>query len=341
MNAILFLLIAQATPFQEQVAKRFPKWDLDCDRTLSPTEIDRLVVDSAIKGEEAAALGVIKSILRGKKWELPPLTFDYFLSRGGTKEAHPSWDPLYVSALGRIRKANRTLFEKGAPSLDAFHQGKLGDCFFLAPLGAAIHRDSAAVRRWIEPCGDAGYDVAFPGAKKFRIEPLTDAELVLTSTTENEGVWLAVLEKAAGAVRNEKAPPEKRRESFTDLIARGGSTAPMIALLTGRNAKRVSKPSVEKVRDLVKSAMKDRRLVCCTTPKSSATPGVAAHHAYAVLAYDEKNDALLLFNPWGNAFKPKGKPGLQNGYPVLDGRFTVPVADFVRIFSGVSYEAER
>jgi thiol-disulfide isomerase/thioredoxin/tetratricopeptide (TPR) repeat protein len=63
-------------------------------------------------------------------------------------------------------------------------------------------------------------------------------------------------------------------------------------------------------------------------------------HAYALLRYDSKTDTVDLWNPHGNNFKPKGPPGLTNGYPTKDGLFTVPLDDFVQQFTGVSFEGK-
>jgi hypothetical protein len=49
---------------------------------------------------------------------------------------------------------------------------------------------------------------------------------------------------------------------------------------------------------------------------------------------------VMVFNPWGNHIKPSGPPGLANGYPTDHGVFEVPLAEFVQLFSGFTYETE-
>jgi len=62
------------------------------------------------------------------------------------------------------------------------------------------------------------------------------------------------------------------------------------------------------------------------------------NHAYAVTGYDPKADRIALWNPHGQTFSPKGTPGLQNGYPTKEGRFTMPLTDFMQAFAGLAFE---
>jgi hypothetical protein len=80
-----------------------------------------------------------------------------------------------------------------------------------------------------------------------------------------------------------------------------------------------------------------KRLVTCSTERP-ATPGLTPRHVYALLAYDPINDTIDLWNPHGNDFTPKGLPGLTNGYPTRNGLFTMPVPEFVQLFSGMAFE---
>jgi hypothetical protein len=68
------------------------------------------------------------------------------------------------------------------------------------------------------------------------------------------------------------------------------------------------------------------------------TPGLSPDHAYAVLSYDADTDAVELWNPHGENFSPAGAPGADNGYATVKGIFQIPVAQFVRQFSGMAFE---
>ena len=87
--------------------------------------------------------------------------------------------------------------------------------------------------------------------------------------------------------------------------------------------------------------MRDKRLAGVGTGEDSLPPGINPHHAYAILGFDPATDRVQLWNPHGNYFRPRGEPGLANGYPTQAGRFEIPVADFVRIFNSASFETNR
>src|SRR5262249_34694641 len=154
--------------------------------------------------------------------------------------------------------------------------------------------------------------------------------------------------------RNERLPEDKQKNSTTDLIAQGGSTRPVIEMLTGHQAKGINirtratkdmTPTPEEqqaklpiLRQALQTAFRDKHLVCCRTPESTKVPVMNGKHAYAVLGYSSSKDEIHLWNPHGNTHKPKGDVGLQNGYPTQLGRFTMPLKDFVQVYASVSFE---
>ncbi len=194
-----------------------------------------------------------------------------------------------------------------------------------------------------------------------------------------EGVWLAVLEKGFGTLRHEDAPDKFTTESATDAIAKGGSTSTSIRQLTGhatariafkRRARSIRPPETDMdnrpivppftkriimepvsdpaklaktVRERVPKALDAHLLVAAGTGEEKQPPGISGKHAYAVLGYDAAKDTLTVWNPHGNTIVLKGgkEPGLANGYPTKAGVFELPVADFVRIFNGVTMETEK
>lgn len=297
--------------------------------------------------------------------------------------AVPAFQGRYVQCLTRIEKTDRDLFKGDDDvTIDHCHQGPLGDCFFVAPVGGMVKRNPAALRAMISPLtGVEGYNVKFGNGRVVRVSPLTDAEVAISSTTGDkagqEGVWLAVLEKAFGTMRRDDNPSRYEMESATDAIAKGGSSSSVIQMLTGhrtdrivlkrakkgwipdefdRNKRRVAPASgtivptepagdvdalATKVRAGVKKALDAGRLVTTGTGEEHQPPGISGKHAYAVIAFDEAKDTLTLWNPHGNTFKPKGEPGRTTGYPTKAGIFDIPVKDFVRVFNGVTMETDR
>ncbi|MBL8726218.1 MAG: hypothetical protein JNK49_19385 [Planctomycetes bacterium] len=382
---------ATVPSFAMVVTERFAAWDRDGNGTLSPSEIDALCVDPAVRGAEAAAVAALKRVVRSGKYAVPPLTPDGILNktrapaassgkaedadRADSTERAPTaalrpvnFPASFASCLRKIQTTPRVLFADETPDLDKCRQGPLGDCYFVAAVGAFVHRDALAVKRLLEPLPDGRFRATFGDGGSIEVSPLTDAEIALSGSTGDEGLWLPVLEKALGQLRRSKDPEKFAMETATDAIANGGSAATIVRMLTGHQTERIAlkrvprstakgpdgKPVVStpqpagdleelaaRVRREVGAAIEGRRLVTCGTGTEPQPPGISGKHAYAVLGFDATADTLLVWNPHGNGFKPKGEPGLANGYATAAGMFRIPVADFVRVFRSVGIETTR
>ncbi|CAG0950059.1 hypothetical protein PHYC_00150 [Phycisphaerales bacterium] len=395
MNQVLLALIlgqppaspsAPVEPFAAVARQHFAAWDRDSDGELSALEIDKACVDPTISGAQGAAVAALKRIVRSERYEVPRLTLEFVTApparnavapadrdradspEGASSTAPkrpPNLEAAYRSCVRRIGAAKRDLFLDETPDLDKCRQGPLGDCFFVASVGAAVHRDPLFVKSMMTREEDGRYTVRFPGRSVTLLE-LTDAEVALSSTTGDEGLWLPVLEKAMGTMRQAAAPERYAMESATDAIAKGGSSATVIRMLTGHETERIQlrrrvkvggdgKPAVyelrpageadalaAQVREKVPAALAARRLVTAGSPTEvPLPPGINGKHAYAILSFDAEKDALTMWNPHGNTFRPKGDSGLEHGYPTRAGVFVMPVSDFVRTFSGVVLETDR
>ncbi|WP_309709477.1 C2 family cysteine protease [Armatimonas sp.] len=329
--------------FWAVLSRNFDVWDANHDGTLSGRETDPLVADAQIRGADAAALGALKMAQRAKKWDEIVWSRTNLEAIRMNQLKGPELGKTYSNALQKIQKTRRVLFAPGAPALTEFHQGRLGDCFFLAPIGAAIARDAAAVRAMFTQQTPGTFSVAFPGVAPVVVTAPTDTELALTSATENSGIWLTLLEKAFGEVRNRNKPEEKQKESVTDWIARGGSVKPVLETLTNHETDSVPtrRANASQLRERLEPALKARRLICTGTPEKVETPGISPRHAYAVLGFDPTSDTITLWNPHGNNFKPKGSSGKINGYPMRSGTFSLPLLDFIDIFNAVVFETAK
>jgi hypothetical protein len=368
--AVLFLgPAALAAPtFSDIVHRRFQAWDANGDGKLMPDEVDRLSVDAAWKGDDAAAIATIKLAMRSKKDAIAslsladleetsqrPLDQDQELALPAVEDAAAkkpdTLQSRYVRAARSIKSAKRDLFLDPTPDLDKLHQGRIGDCFFVSVVGAMVERNPQSVKTMIvSEGGEKGFKVSFGNGKTVTVPPLTDVEYALTSTTGDEGVWLPVLEKAYGAVRAERLPESKRPQSTTDAIARGGSSATSIQYLTGHKTESVKLAKgkatapdtlLATLRTKLTAAAQEHRLMAAGTDAEPGTPGINGNHAYAILGFDDASGMVHLWNPHGNTFKPKGEPGKMNGYPTKGGRFDVPLAEFATIFRGVAIETEK
>jgi hypothetical protein len=378
--------------FDATVAQHFDAWDADDDLTLSPDEIDRACIDPKVTGAAAAAIAAIKRMVRSGSYELPPLTLDGLTKAPRTRAAAPKADAptpasagdadradsgetrpaagapkrapnfaaSFRSGLSRIQTTPRVLFADDTPDLDACRQGPIGDCWLLASVGAFVHRDPKALQELVTATKD-GFRVRFADGQSVDVAPLTDAELALSGTTGDEGLWLPVVEKAMGQLRQLQNPQKHTADTASDALA-GGSTATVLRMLTGKTTERLAfhkkvpatktpppkPPAAEpadtvealatKAHDALAAAFADKRLVTCSTNTAAHPPGIAGKHAYAVLGYDAAAQVVTVWNPHGRSRKVDGEPGLHHGYATTKGVFALPLREFVQAFSSMAWE---
>jgi hypothetical protein len=257
---------------------------------------------------------------------------------------------MFAGGLADIERADRRLFASGKPRLETIHQGKLGNCFCLAPLAAVLERDQGRVAVMFDERADGSCRVRL-GLRTVEVPPVTDAQLAMTAGNEQDGTWVNVYEMALGTSRILDKPAAERTGSAIDDIARGGSAGTILAYIAGHKIQRFS---CKFARDESLSASERERIVgdleaflgraeakkrpmTCGTEKTT-TPGLTPNHAYAILGYDADSRRLRLWNPHGSDFKPKGAAGLDHGYPRKDGIFEMPVDEFVLQFAGLAVE---
>jgi hypothetical protein len=378
--------------FDATVAQHFDAWDADDDLTLSADEIDRACLDPKVTGAAAAAIAAIKRVVRSNSYEVPPLTLDGLTKAQRTRAAAPKADAptpasagdadradsgetrpaagapkrapnfaaSFRSGLSRIQTTPRVLFADDTPDLDACRQGPIGDCWLLASVGAFVHRDPKALQELVTATKD-GFRVRFADGQSVDVAPLTDAELALSGTTGDEGLWLPVVEKAMGQLRQLQNPQKHTADTASDALA-GGSTATVLRMLTGKTTERLAfhkkvpatktpppkPPAAEpadtvealatKAHDALAAAFADKRLVTCSTNTAAHPPGIAGKHAYAVLGYDAAAQVVTVWNPHGRSRKVDGEPGLHHGYATTKGVFALPLREFVQAFSSMAWE---
>jgi hypothetical protein len=351
--------------FAAQVEAHFAEWDRDQDGWLSFLETSRLVPDMSIRDEAAAALAAIHLVQRGAAaGQAAPLSRSALLASpapgpGADADAEAGRPPIwlyYQASLVHIRETNRALFTAGAPTLKALHQGLLGDCYFVATLGTVVHRDPAAVGRIVQQRPDGTFEVRFPDGEPVKVAHVSDTEIALGSYAGGQGIWLNVLEKAYGQLAARALARREMFEDAIDALAGGGHATGAVALFTGcdpavlrfraEDSPMISSDArvaafLPMTRNLLLYNLAQRRLTCCGTTKAATPPGLAREHLYAVLDLDRATDLVHVWNPWGNRFEPRGKPGVESGYSTRDGHFSVPLSDFIRIFDSVIYETNR
>ncbi|MBS0260920.1 MAG: hypothetical protein JSS02_03105 [Planctomycetes bacterium] len=353
--------------FQTVVGERFRIWDQNLDGLLTSEETSKLVLNPGIKGREAAAVAAIHVSFRRAGAPAGLSIFDLLQPSDKPAERRDVDDHKvhfaadYARFDRHVRELPRQIFTiAAAPALDGMAQGKLGDCYLVAVVGAAVHRDPKSVRDMFRIQLDGSNELLFPNGERLKVPALTDGEIMLGSSAENQGLWLNVLEKAYGQLRlRQQGAGPGPGELELDIIARGGDAQHTLSLLTGRDAQwipfqprtpRNSPPPSytrrlalrEQFRTQLIGALRRRQLVCVSTPKIRLPPGIIPGHDYALLDFDPLTNVAHLWNPWGvtYSFTPQGDhPGLEHGYEVRRGHFEMPFDDFIKVFNGIWCEA--
>lgn len=335
------------------VDERFRRWDRNRDRRLSVREVDDVVADRSVLDDEAAAIAAVKRTLRMDNSNIT-LTQKQLEQLIRQRAANPTDDlaRMYAEGLRQIRSGSRRLFSSRRPQLDTIQQGRLGNCFVLAPLGAVLHASPDRVTRMFIEQANGRYGVRL-GGRVVQVDSPTDAERAQAAANEGDGVWVNVFEKAIGAALRIRGLAGTASTSI-DAIAGGGSSAATLELITGYRPQRyvlgysadpqISSRQVERydagLSKLLEETLRNQRAAIATTA-SSNTPGLPHNHAYAVLEWNGRRQIIRLWNPHGGEHRPLGLAGPKFGYPTKDGIFEMPLSDFRDLFNGIAAETNR
>jgi Calpain family cysteine protease len=337
------------------IESQFPQWDSNHDGILDMQEVNRQIENQSVRGLEAAVIvTTFRQLLDSGKSDRTSVTRQELLTSAGDSK----FQTAVKGASHKLETLDRHLFLATDPNLLSFHQGRVGDCYLLAAIAAAVHRDPQAIREMIRPEKNDAFEVVFSDGQKIRVPALTDAELLLGARMDDvHGLWLAVLEKAYGIIRGHKkmekaGQPLDPKENAPEELIGGGRVGPIISLLTGHKTDSAHNPlkdhkknntlTDQQFHNLLVQLNKDRLLICTSVPRDGKRPpNIAGGHCYAVLGYDSSRRQLTIFNPWGQKFEPKGEPGHINGYPTTHGTFNVPLEEFRAIFGGIVYETNK
>ena len=111
----------------------------------------------------------------------------------------PLPDPLSGDVFERF--TDRPLFSDEGPSVFDINQGVLGDCYYLAAIGAAAYSDPDVIRSRVVDFGDGTYGVHL-GDNFYRVDnrlvvdKAGDQRTAYVSLGEQGSVWATVMEKA-------------------------------------------------------------------------------------------------------------------------------------------------
>jgi hypothetical protein len=338
--------------FPQIMRVNFPKWDKDGDFQLSRSEVNNLVMRSDIRGRVAAAVATLHLYLREHPQQKTIPQSDVVPAADG--KAGLNLDKVFDFYYRHITHTKREVFANDCvPSVKSISQGTIGDCFFLAAVGAAINRDPKSVQSIIKPFPNGSTEVSFRGMPKIRVRRMSDTELALTSTAVNQGMWLNILEKAYGqaCMRSFAHGLKKLPDDIDlDIISRGGDARHTIELFCDNIGTFIKfrndegeqlPPSADempglrnKIHRLLISRVENHSLMVAGTTTGHLLPGLNAHHDYTVLGYDDQERIVHLWNPTGRS------SGAGSAHPTNHGSLDLPLDDFLNSFGALIYETD-
>ena len=226
--------------FRELFTEKFTEWDRNQDGKLDLKELNAVIENPQVRGSDSA---IAVYFHRHLQTDADEKTNGLTLAEAMTMADDPAIQKNISGKAWHIEAINHSLFAAGDPNLGTFHQGGIGDCYLLAVIGAFTCQHPDLVRTMIQPQADGTMQVHFGTGKTVKVEPMTDAELIMGATEgRDHGVWLSVLEKAYGQLDAE-AKERKTGEEVdtdeavtTDFIGHGGYYSPVVVLLTGHKA---------------------------------------------------------------------------------------------------------
>lgn len=226
------------------------------------------------------------------------------------------------------RPAAGTLFS-GTPSRNDEFQGALGDCYFIAALGAIADRNPAAVANMFIDNGDGTFTVRFYtgtyGAFYRSDGTISDGFTNGTGTADyvtvnrqlpsfssgvfayanygqrldsvNSPLWIALAEKAYAQWNATGKANRNGTNTYSGI--EGGWMATVNAQVLGYNATDYYLTASNKQAML--SALHTGKSVTIGTFSSPNAGGLVGQHAYSVTGYNSSTDTFNLYNPWGTA----------------------------------------
>jgi len=198
--------------------------------------------------------------------------------------------------------------DTNAISLDDIHQGQLGDCFLLSPIGELAMQDPSFIQNMIQNNGngtetvtlylDRSGRIPLPGDTNLVAHQVTINNTFSSSSVNNAGqdvvgnqqeIWPQVLEKAVATL-----------EGGYNAIANGGNPAEAMEELTGLAAYAFNPTSLSASLLSAFSAAHDM-ITFDTSSNSGLGYNLVSDHAYMFekVVGSGSSASVQLANPWG------------------------------------------
>lgn len=313
---------------------RFDSWDTNRDGGLDREELGRALQDPSLNDEYAAAFAVIYERVTSPRRDPsnpannePDLMADGRLTKDEVRSIRGREDS-YRRTLEKLQKSPTEAFV-GPPDGDSVRQGRHGSCAFLAAIIAQAENDPASIQRMIASNPDGSWTVTFPGQDPVQVR-LSRAEIALGASTGsqngNNGLWVAILEKAYAIVQSGGA------SNPLSIYEDGEPIDRTTQVVSGENSTSIALGDQVNLRDLkarIERALLDGRPITASLHQDNPY-NLPDGHAYSVL--NLRGDNITLRNPWGD--NRSGEGNTNDGQ--VDGRLTLPLSDFARYFRSIT-----
>lgn len=221
------------------------------------------------------------------------------------------------------RYVQGSLFRSGA-SYEDIDQGNVGDCYFLAGLGATALQSNSTISNMFIDNGDGTYTVRFHKPDGSRDYVTVDRYLPTGSTgysqfagwgggrydNANNELWVALAEKAYAQLNESGWIEQDNTNSYNGTTTsatavsdnsagiNGGWPYKAIRHITGSNTQHQNVSSLTDVNNIISALNAGRMVVVNTTDAPSSD--IVDNHAYTVVSYNASTQRFTLYNPWGS-----------------------------------------
>ena len=319
-------------PFADVVRKHFQTWDTDGSGTLSRSEVEAVSEDPDRLGDEAAALGAVRLVYRTIQVDPPTLAVLV-----GEVPSSIEWEKAFAQARARVENLRPQMWIGPLPSLDQIRMGEFGNSAFVALAAGLAHENPTQMKVNFIARGQGVYLVMLPD-QQLPVPPLTTAQIAGSSTLGNEGLWMAVLEKAVDIACKKASATivgdgttgscaDAARELFK-VYFNPNFEKSMFASTKGKDMKPLTSEKIsEKDQDIwqtLRYAKSQNAPAIAMTYADNAVPGLKSVSWVVSISQETSKYTARFWDPRGGDFTPKGPPNLTNGYEIKKGYFSVP-----------------
>lgn len=282
----------------------------------------------------------------------------------------PDWQEAFTIARKR-GQAIGTPFQE--PDLASLRADAVGNDALIATLGAQLALTPEVARVTVYSLPDGKLQLMLPLWKK-PFGPITEAQTAGASTTGN--VWARAVECGIDLLNQERFPQaayDGRIMTFEETFARAQNC---IRLLAGNQSSITAFRSATGMRNrdgfeyrplgtsdglasqasqILGKALTQKQIAIALThgaaiigasAKGPASPGplprgIKPYSYFAIVSMDPKTKTITLWSPTGANFSPTGDASAVNGYPTVNGKWTMPLNDFTLVFSGFVVESNN